>query len=179
MGYAILVDWSEDYERWENEGRKMIEEACTHKDEKQFDNNIRYKGYCDECGFTEDSAEPMMNYAYPLETTPDSERILEVLQRTNLTVMYNTEEDAHYLALTGGGMDLSQDIALAYKICENIIPFDLCLRVNTQNGLSQSGKNFDEMAKAVIENLKNNITQANFKIEDLKKSLKKNRVDKK
>ena len=69
MRYAINVNWQDAVDDWENEGRRVVEEACTHKDEKdQSDNNIRYKGYCDDCAQTEE--------------------ILKVLQRTNLTVMY-------------------------------------------------------------------------------------------
>ncbi len=49
----------------------------------------------------------------------------------------DTEE--YFLALTGGGMDLSQDIALAYIIAQGWIPTALAYEVSTQPELSVSG----------------------------------------
>ena len=119
MTISINVDWSEQDEKWENTGRNLMESNCEHED------GVRHSGYCEKCDINEDSCYPMMNYAYPLETTPDNKKVIEVCRETNCTVMYNDEEDSYYLALTGGGMDLSQDIALAYNILETWIPLEL------------------------------------------------------
>lgn len=74
--YAIRIDWMEEFKKrfddWENLGRNTIENACTHK-EHGSDTNMCYSGSCDECGHSEDSAIPMMNFGYPLETAPSEE----------------------------------------------------------------------------------------------------------
>ena len=89
---TILVDWSVYNEKWINHGRTAIEEACKHKTEYPGDTNMYSCGWCEECGLSEDSAQPMMNYAYELEGgKPDTEKILRVVKETNLTVMENDE----------------------------------------------------------------------------------------
>jgi len=171
--FSISVDWSNYYESgWENVGRSIARENCTHFDDDGSCNNMDYSGYCEKCGFYEDSCEPMMSFAYPLETEPENDAILEVCQKTNCTVMYNTEEDRHYLALCGGGMDLSQDIAFAYLICEKWIPFDLATQVCTQPDLSISGKNFRKVMRAVRSSLKNHTYHAKRQIKNINESIK-------
>jgi len=176
MEFSIDVDWMNYMEKgWSNEGRSVIENNCKHKTEdkgKDKETNMRYCGYCDKCGFSEDSAEPMMNYAYPLETTPSEEAILKVIQETNCTVMYNEEEDKYYLALSGGGMDLSQDIALAYNIIERWIPFELALSVSTQDGLSQCGKNFKQLMMACKESIKKDTEHGRARLKRIDEALK-------
>ena len=167
MSIGISVDWSEVSwcEDWENHGRSVISEACTHKSKESGNETLmRYQGYCDKCGFNESSGEPMMNFAYPLETTPSDEYILQILKRTNCTVVENLNSGAYFLALTGGGMDLSQDIALAYHIVEEWIPYELCESVCTQKDLSVSGKDFKILKKAVLESLCLYKTRCNEKI---------------
>ncbi len=173
MGFSISVDWSNYIENgWVNTGRSLVEENCTHKAEDSNDTNMRYSGYCEKCGQSEDSCEPMMNYAYPLETTPDDKAILKVCKDTNCTVMYNTEEDKHYLALCGGGMDLSQCIAMAYFIIEKWIPLDLALQVCTQPNISQYGKNFRKVMRACKDSIKKDIDNGRFKIKEINRRIK-------
>ena len=58
-----------------------------------------------------------MNYIYPVYTKEYSEeRILRVVKETNLTLVEEEATGELFLTLCGGGMDLSQDIALAYYI---------------------------------------------------------------
>lgn len=177
--FSISVDWENYMEKgWENRGRSLIADACNHKDKSGGeDNNIQYGGYCDKCGISEDSCEPMMNYAYPLETTPDDDKIIEVCKKTNCTVMYKEDEDAYYLVLCGGGMDLSQDIALAYNILERWIPLELALSTSTQDGLSVGGKEFRRVMRACKESLRKDIGNARSQVkrinETIKESLKK------
>ena len=158
-----MVNWHDefkaDYDKWSNLGRQAIESNCKHTTQAtgkktERDTNMHYSGWCEECGHSEDSANPMMNYAYPLEITPKDELILEVLENTNLTVMENTETGEYFLVLTGGGMDLSQDIALAYIILEKWIPYELAINVSTQKGLSVGGKSWDRLKKGMQESLK-------------------------
>lgn len=97
------VDWTE--EKWEFVGRNVMEERLG---EWSKDN---------ENGIQEDDGYPIMNFAYPIDCgTPYDDRIFRVCDETCCTVVYNNVEDCYYLALTGGGMNLSQSIALAYMI---------------------------------------------------------------
>jgi hypothetical protein len=172
-----MINWHDEfqknYEKWDNCGRRAIEENCNHKTQSSSDTNMRYSGYCDECGHGEDSGEPMMNFGYPLEREPDDEKILKVVNETNCTVMHNTDTDEYFLALTGGGMDLSQDIALAYHILEKWIPFELAIRVCTQKELSVGGKNWDILKQAMINSLDNEMENAMRKLEIWKEGDKK------
>lgn len=153
MVYSISVDWLDYYNNgWENEGRRVLEASCNHETQNKGDNNISYSGYCEECDISEDDAEPMMNYAYPLETSPSDEDILKVVKNTCLTIM---EKDGEYfLALCGGGMDLSQQIGLAYILIENWIPEDLISEISKQKGLSVDGESWKLLRSKIIEQLK-------------------------
>jgi hypothetical protein len=171
MSFAINIDWQEEYknnfDKWVNHGRDALISHCKHLSEDKQSNNLEYSNYCEECGISEDSAIPMMNYIYPLQLDNFSEEdILKVIDQTNCTVMENTETQEWFLSLCGGGMDLSQDIALAYFLLEKWIPFELCINVCTQKDLSIHGKNWQIMRNAVIESLKNNIGHATQKIKE-------------
>ena len=133
--YSFDVNWQEEYENYDNVGRNALFNSCKHK-------NSSDNGHCDEgkCDFSEDSAEPMMNYAYPLRHEPSEQEILKVVKNTNCTVMRNNETEEYCLVLCGGGMDLSQDIALAYIYAQGWIPHSLIQEVSTQYGLSVSGR---------------------------------------
>ena len=168
MGFSIHVDWSGNLEgKWDNIGRSLIEQNCKHK------GGMQYSGFCEKCEQYEDSCHPMMNYAYPLETTPEDNKVIEVCQKTSCTVMYNSEEDKYYLALTGGGMDLSQNIALAYNILERWVPLDLALEVSTQDGLNFSGKTFRRVMRACKESIKKDIDHGTVRIKKIKEAVKK------
>lgn len=127
---SINVDWSGAYEsgEWSFIGRDL-----SYTEQEQEDDP--------------DAGVPMMNYAYPLYFTPSDEAIIKVTKRTNCTVVYNDEEDKHYLALTGGGMDLSQDIALAYIWTDGVIDWDMLDDVYITSPLSVSSANFKLILK--------------------------------
>lgn len=143
--YAIDVNWSNYYESdWENVGRNAILSSCEHE-------QLQNENWCEKCDISEDECEPMMNYAYPLTTSPSDEDILKVVKNTCLTVM--EKEGEYYLALCGGGMDLSQQIGLAYILIENWIPEDLIGEISTQKGLSVGGANWKLLRGKIIEQL--------------------------
>jgi len=115
MGFAQWIDWMEereDYDRWQNHGRRVRRENCNHYDD---------------------------------------EKILQVVERTVCTVMENTETGEWFLTLCGGGMDLSQDIALAYHIMDKWLPLELLQRVCTQPGLSISKEEFRTIGAIIVE----------------------------
>ena len=159
-GYSINVDWSEEFEKWENIGQNYMRAYFEeHPEEAEKDMGYELEDgqvkYLDELL---DSYQPMMNYAYPLQCDPTlfddgKEKIIKVCRETNLTVMYKEADDCYYLALTGGGMDLSQDIARAYQILETWIPIALLGEVCKQPELSVHGEAWLEMAKQIRKQL--------------------------
>lgn len=169
---SIYVDWSETYEHntWEFVTSNLLRDKYRHCPKccekiEEFDNAILKdrKYYCTNCkkSYNEDEANeldgdegyPMMNYAYPLDVSVDDDKILEVYNRTNCCVVYNNDDNSYYLALTGGGMDLSQDIALAYIIVEGFIPRHLVTEVCLQPCLSVGREDmqliYDEVGKTL------------------------------
>jgi hypothetical protein len=170
MSYSIDVDWSEDFEDWENNGRQILDDNCNHKTQdkdsskENRETNLRYSGHCEECYVSEDACQPMMNYAYPLEITPTDEAVLKVVKNTCLTIMYKVDEGKYYLALCGGGMDLSQQIGLAYIFCEKWIPEELYRNISTQKDLSVSGEDWKTLRYEMIEQGKNYVDRFTEKV---------------
>lgn len=184
MGYAIKQDMTEIYnnpDKWINHGRDVLENNCKHKDkENRGETNARYKGYCEKCDFSESSAVPMMNYLYPLELKNFEEsKILKVVKETNCTVLENSETEEYFLALCGGGMDLSQDIALSYIILETWIPQDLLNSVADQPLLSLGSKKYKKLAMEIIRQLKLNADRSEELRKKWKESLKKLQLNEK
>jgi len=163
MGYAIFNDWSEEnrFEKWNNETISILRQILEDKENPKFkevaellevlnDKNELVEYYEENLnGF-----EPIYNFIYPLETTPNEEDILKVALNTNCCIMYSNEDNQYYLSLTSCGMDLSQDIALSYVIIENWIPEDLLFDVSSQEGLSISKENYKILKKGIEENIK-------------------------
>ncbi len=141
--FSIHVDWQEAFinGKWDFVGRDSLSFKTQDEDP--------------------DAGIPMMNYAYPLETTPDDATIKKITRDTSCTVVYNNEEDQYYLALTGGGMNLSQDIALAYMIAQGFIEWDLLSSVCLTNPLSVGKENFKKILKEAIRQFE--IVEANAK----------------
>jgi len=181
MGFSQVIDWSNelrnDYDKWINHGRNIAKQSCKHKNKDDPDTfNMEYCRYCEECGYSEDSQEPMMNFGYPLEMgVPNDEKIKEIIDNTNCTIMENEESGESFIVLTGGGMDLSQDIALAFTIAEKWIPSDLAREVCTQYGLSISGKNWFRLMEMCKQSLKNEIGHAETQIKRIDEVVKKAR----
>ena len=169
-GYSVPVnDWND--EQWEMTGRDLMYSKMTEKGTSQHKEAKKRAKDC-SCDFEDvvhdfaDEHVPMMLYAYPLEFEPSDEKIIEVCERTNCTVVQNTETDEYFLALCGGGMDLSQDIALAYNIVQKWLPISLLSGVSSQRGLSKAGKDFDQVKNIIIE-------QSKMEAERLKENIKK------
>jgi hypothetical protein len=150
MGYAINQDMQEVFEnpdKWINHGREVLINSCKHK--------AISDGYCEKCEIYEDSAIPMMNYLYPLEFKDyEDEKIIKVVKETNCTILENSDTGELFLALCGGGMDLSQDVGLSYIILEKWIPENLIGEIINQKGFSISEKNFKILKCEIIEQSK-------------------------
>lgn len=72
--------------------------------------------------------QPMMNYCYPLENEFEvPKNIKEILDEAgSITLIRKTSNDRYYLALSGGGMDLSWDICRAYTLLGYLPPLSYC-----------------------------------------------------
>lgn len=130
---SIHIDWASEWgkDKWDFVGRSALESIRGEWSEDNQD------------GINEDDGYPMMNYAYPLFSSEISEeKILDVCDNTSCTVVYNNEDDTYYLSLTGGGRDLSQDIALAYIIVDGCIDWDMLQDVYISGALSVSKENY-------------------------------------
>ena len=152
---TMYVDWTENYECWENEGRRVLEESCEHE-------QLQIEGYCNECEIDSDDCQPMMNYAYPLDEAPSDENILKVVKETCLTVMRKDSE--YFLALCSGGMDFSQQIGLAYLLLEHWIPIERLLGISTQKALCVHGKNWTYLRENIIDQLATYSQQLDYTI---------------
>ena len=133
---------------------------------------MEYSGYCEKCEVGEDDCSPMMNYAYPLRGEPSEENILKVIKGTCLTIMYNNESDEHFLVLCGGGMDLSQSIALAYVLCDEWVPFELALETSTQHGLSTYNADWRKIMKACKKAIKHELEVGKRRIAQINDAIK-------
>lgn len=71
---------------------------------------------------------PMMNYCYPLPKDFEMPKnIKEILNEAgSITLIKKMRNDRYYLALSGGGMDLSWDICRAYMLLGYLPPSHFC-----------------------------------------------------
>jgi len=119
---------------------------------------------------------PMMNFIYPL---PDNwtppENIKKLFENIALTVVYLMEDDQYYLALTGGGMDLSWDICKAYIRLGFLPPTEFCYLPNFAGmKLTKENKQVIEACKRSCEIIKKQGTSEKERLEWLEKKLAKN-----
>lgn len=190
METAISFDWSENYDKntggvkYRNLGREVLEDNCKHTDMDSRSNdkvnNISYSGSCEKCGVSEDDAIPMMNYIYPVWGKYggySNKKILSVVTKTNCTLVEDNDSGELFLTLCGGGMDLSQDIALAYYLLSdgpyNMIPVDVLRSMCLQPGVSIRLTEFAKVTKQGIREIKNDIGQLQRKLKEFKEANKK------
>ena len=155
---------TKNWERWENVGNNVLREVLEDQENSKFkevsehvgvynkEEDNKLESYWEETA--DEYTHPIYNYVHVLETEPTNEDVLKVVLNTNCTIIYDNEEEKYYIALTGCGMDMSQDIGLAFLWLEKWIPEDFINRISKQKGLTQSGKKFEELKKAIIEQSK-------------------------
>ena len=158
--YMCYQDEKEkDFDKWENETTRVLREILENKEHPKFKEVAKRLEVLNDEGelvdYYEESIdgyEPIYNYIHILELNNfDDDLILEVSLKTNCCVLYNSEEEKNYIALTGCGMDMSQDIGLAYLILERWIPEDFISRISKQKGLTQGGEDWKRLRNAIIE----------------------------
>lgn len=168
----IYVNWNDKdvLQNWDFVGAAVVYHMESKKPQEcpHGNQNLRY---CDECDCYPDTKEnnnfPAMNYAYPLSSEPDKDKIIRVCEETCCTVVRNLQEDKYYLALTGNGMDLSQDIALAYIIADSSIPWSLLEHVYNSGAFSVSEKDYKIILKELERQLTISINKRKAKLKEL------------
>ena len=160
----MRINWFEELKKedvWENKTTRVLSDVLNDKENERFKEvAVRLEVLEDNelVGYWEENLsnyEPMMNYGHLLETEPEDDKILDVALKTNCSVMKNTETDEYFIVLNGGGMDLSQDIGLAYFILERWIPESFISSISKQKGLSISKEDFKILKSAIIEQTQN------------------------
>lgn len=100
----------------------------------------------DQASEWEDSFFPMMNALWPVELAygrDEDEAAALMNQHAGATSLISID-DQTYIAMTGGGMNLSWHIAAAYVCCGCVPPLDIL------DGLSRSPFETSKQAKAAI-----------------------------
>ncbi|MCK4982428.1 MAG: hypothetical protein KAS17_05865 [Victivallaceae bacterium] len=120
-----------------------------------------------------------MNFAYPLFSEPDEEKIIKVCEDTSCTVVYNSQDDTYYLALTGCGMNLSQDIALAYIIADGCIEWGFLENISVSGAFSVSKEDYQIILNELERQLAISIDNQTRKLKEVTEQLKNNLLLKK
>ncbi|MDD5599745.1 MAG: hypothetical protein PHV82_17505 [Victivallaceae bacterium] len=175
---SIHVDWSDEniYQYWDFVGAEIV----YHKENlrlQQCPHGNHNLEHCFECNCFPDERRndnlPSMNFAYPLEFEPSEDIIYRVCNETNCTVVRQISSDYYFLALTGGGMNLSQDIALAYIIAEGCIQWEMLEDVYIGGPFSVSKEKYQLILTELRRQLKVSISNQISKLREVKKQLSK------
>ncbi|NIQ17031.1 MAG: hypothetical protein GTO02_22395 [Candidatus Dadabacteria bacterium] len=159
MALSVNVDWTEDSERYE----LNCPNGKFHEENGYGWENLKNKKNFDGCPCCEDDSgylQPMMNYVYPLDYTGmvDNDKCIEIASETNCILIEEKNTGDWVIALTGGGMDLSFDIARAFMIAQKWLPKDLIddLRPDwcKQN---MPAKEYAKLRRIVVQQLDNEI----------------------
>jgi len=173
-----FVNWGSDevYRTWNFVGAELMYNNELEKLSHCSHGNATEE-YCHMCECYPDDThqrnKPIMNFVYPLFSEPDEEKIIKVCEETSCTVVYNLQDDTYYLALTGCGMNLSQDIALAYIIADNCIDWDMLENVYVSGALSVSKDDYKIILNELERQLAISIDNQTRKLQEVTKQLKK------
>ena len=163
---SIYINWSET-EDYEMTGAQLMQQKA--EEEKEALNKEGKDAQADEI-YPDDIYEencPVMNYGYPLDRDNISDDIIiKVCKETNCTIISN--EDQYFLALTGGGMNLTQDIVYAYFLVYGYVPYNVVYDMSYQRGLSISKSKFDVLSLEIIKTLEQEKRSIENKLKELK-----------
>jgi hypothetical protein len=114
---------------------------------------------------------PSTNYAYPIGANilVPNKTIMKICEQTSCTVVYNLLNDQYYLCLTGGGMDFTQSIALAYIFIFTYIPSFLLDDIYFTDRLSVSKRHYKLVIQELIKAYKLRKSISRDKLFDLNK----------
>jgi len=128
INYDFSEGYSEKWDYWEasrcSECNKIIAGCHGEEQHKYIDDKSKCEGYIEAEG-------PMMNYCYPVSLYSfgnDPELASKAITDLPLCIVHfeEDEDNKYYLALTGGGMDLSWEICEAYMRLGQIPPMHFC-----------------------------------------------------
>ncbi len=140
---SVLYDWTDGYgERWDTiqpdfsdieSVKKFLDmQGREYKGRYGSDTDSQYEErlteQAEEVWQTDEFGHPMMNYYYPFHLrygADPSELQMKMFIEGGSTCLVMFEEEP-VIVLTGGGMDLSWDICLAYILCGNFPPVRFC-----------------------------------------------------
>lgn len=169
--YSISVDdWNDS--KWDHVGVDTMRNY--YENDRQIKKDAKDMGIDLEDYIVEKSEEhyPMMLYAYPIFREPSEKQIIDVCTKTCLTVVRDIETDDYYLALCGGGMDLSQSVAHAYLLTDGFIPMSLAKEVSKQPCLSVSRPVYKKIAREIKRQLKNEMARCKADLKEWNSRLK-------
>lgn len=170
MSLGINVDWSKNYN--EDTGEQIYDLSCPNREHhEKYGTGWHTEYNCTEldgekieayqgCPTCEDDSgylEPMMNYVYPLDYDGmvTEEKRIKITTETSCILVENNETGEWVIALTGGGMDLSPQIAYAFFIAQKWLPLDLIRDLKSgwcKDSLSE--EKFKELWTVVKDQLK-------------------------
>jgi len=108
-------------------------------------------GGCDNCGAEVMLDGPVMNYAYPIEFGRVGGMENAALALINLPLIPVTVEYSEYLALTGGGMDLS------WQICEAYMRLGYLPPTHFANLPNMAGERLDSVHRWVLAGMRRSL----------------------
>ncbi|PWC98028.1 hypothetical protein TSO5_03210 [Azospirillum sp. TSO5] len=147
------ADWLEDNPAedfaTEDERSAAMAKEKQEFDESALDDAIERFKESDAHHEWADTFEPMMNYFWPVELgygVELEEAATMIDQHAGCaTLVYVESLDTHGIALSGGGMDLSWDLAAAYLCCGCVPP------LNILSGLPHMKERSNEVIKHIVE----------------------------
>jgi hypothetical protein len=151
----LLNDWEE--ERCHAEGRPLSEFERFNDEAQLSDEHAESFWNTDAFHEWADSFQPMMNYAWPVSLAyggPSLEEAVELVNRyagactlVSFSEGHNpfgpefaSDTPEYGIALTGGGMDLSDHIAVAYLCCGCVPPERILSGLDGFTGCARSGR---------------------------------------
>lgn len=170
--YSIHVnDWTE--QRWNHVGVDLMYQHYLENEafKKEAEEDYAWIELEELARERADENFPMMLYAYPLAIEPSDDKIKEVCMKTCCTVVEDNDSGDFFLALSGGGMDLSQHIALAYMIAQKWIPTALAIEVSLQEGLNFSGEIYLKIMSGLKDSLEKDVSRITQQIVSIDKAV--------
>ena len=95
----------------------------------------------------------MMNYVYPLDhdgMVTDAKRT-KIASETACVLVQKMETEEWFIALTGGGMNLSPDIAYAYVIAQKWLPTGFMYSLDVRYCKNELGEEQFETLRDIME----------------------------
>jgi hypothetical protein len=166
LHFREIDDWNKG--QWDFKGVEVMRDYFDKHRERMLDSGYDLSEGDAEQKLTEISEQyaPSQLVAYPVIGDLSDDKIAEICLNTECTVVKDTEKDQYYLSHTGGGMDLSQELAMGYMIARGRIPPEVAHSVSTQYGLNLKGEKWMAVAKQCKTELEIAAKRYQMKIEE-------------